>query len=804
MNQIKISTTPEAHLPARAGEPEMRMFKAADKRARPWMVVLLAVFALVGCAAQLAHREGLDLMQQGKPDEGVQRLAEAANKDPRNTEYRIDLLRAREKATAGLMQKGNEARFAGQLDAAEAAYKQALRVDPGDRARSALEAVIMDRRHALLLEDTKAHLEKGELDLAAAKLKPVFLENANNGAALQLQREIDERQAKELSAMPTLRSSLKKPVTLQFRDAALKLVFESLSKTSGINILLDKDVRAEVKTSIFVKDTSVETAIDLILLQNQLEKKVLSDNTIFVFSNLPIKNKEFLDLKVRSFHLVHADVKQMQTLIKTILKTKDLYINEKSNSLVMRDTPDAIRLAEKLIADQDIAEPEVMLEVEVLEVTRTRLMRLGIQYPDAISLTPLVIDPATGAAAANVTLGLLGQRTRNNLLVSPVPSVTLNAHLDDSDVQVLANPRIRARNREKAKIHIGSRVPVMTNSVTPVSTGAPVVTGTVQYLDVGLKLEVEPDIHLDGEVGIKVSMEVSSITNQVTNATSGSIAYEIGTRTAATVLRLKDGETQVLGGLINDEDRKSANKVPGFGDLPMLGRLFSSNTNNGLKREIVLSITPRLVGKTRLPSAQSMEFWTGTENVLRSAPLVLHKTGSMSMSSGTGAGTQAPRPAPGAPAVPPSVRPGAAPAAAPQPLSFSWQGPARAKVGEKFTLTLSAQSGEAVRNLGVIVGFDSTVLKAVEAVEGSFLKQGGGASNFTRDIDQSSGQIILDASSGGMQGAKGGGSVVSISFEVVAAAAESQISVATAAPAGLDGQPLAFTPPNPHGISLNP
>jgi general secretion pathway protein D len=727
-------------------------------------------------------------------------------------------LRARENAAAGVMQRANTARIAGQFDAAEAAYSEALRIDPASgRARTGLEAVAMDRRHAILLADAKARLKKGELELAAVSLKAVFLENANNGTALQLQREIDELEAKELAAVPGLRSTLKKPVTLQFRDANLKMVFESLSKTSGINILLDKDVRAEVKTSIFVKDTSVEDAIDLILMQNQLEKKVLSDNTIFVFANLPIKNKEFLDLKVRSFHLVHADVKQMQTLLKTILKTKDLYINEKSNSLIMRDTPDAIRLAEKLIADQDIAEPEVMLEVEVLEVTRTRLLQLGIQYPDSLTLTPLLIDPATGTTAANATLGLLGQRTRDNLLASPIPSVTLNAHLDDSDIQVLATPRIRARNREKAKIHIGDRVPVMTNSVTPVSTGTPVVTGSVQYLDVGLKLEVEPDVHSDGEVGIKVSMEVSSITNQVTNAVSGSVAYQIGTRTASTVLRLKDGETQVLAGLINDEDRKSANKVPGLGDLPVLGRLFSSNRNNGKKTEIVLSITPRLVGKTKLPNAQSLEFWTGTENVLRATPLTLRKTGSVTMSSGVGVGVgaaAAPRTAPGVPARPgtaPGVaaRPGTAPAAAQpaaavnQPMSFSWQGPAQAKVGDKFSLTLSAQSGDPVRNLGLIVSFDSSVLKAVEAVEGSFLKQGGSGGNFSRDIDQNGGQIMLDGASG-EQGAKGGGSVVSITFEVTAAAADTHISVATVAPAGLTGEPVTFTAPNPHSISLIP
>jgi general secretion pathway protein D len=778
------------------------MLKTKMLSAPHWLSALLLALMLAGCAAQLAHREGMELLQQGKLEQGVAKLEEANRMESDNAEYRSDLLRARERNASRLILSGNAARIAEQFDAAEAAYREALRIDPGNgRATLGLDAVLMDRRHGVIVTEAQELFKKGDAENAAARLKSVFLENANNGGALALQRQINEQRAKQYAVAPNLKASLKKPVTLQFRDANLKMVFESISRTSGINILLDKDMRAELKISIFVKDTSVEDAIDLILLQNQLEKKVLSDNTIFVYANLPLKNKDYQDLMVRSFHLVYADAKQMQTLIKTILKTKDLFINEKNNSLVMRDTPDAIRLAEKLVDDQDIADPEVIVEVEVMEVTRTRLSVLGIQYPDQMVLTPLITDSVTGASGAPATLGSLGGRNRNNLLVSPIPTLTLNAHLDDSDVQVLASPRIRARNHEKAKIHIGDRVPVMTNSVTPVSTGAPVVTGSVQYLEVGLKLDVEPDIHSDGEVGIKVAMEVSSIVNQVTNAVSGSIAYQIGTRTASTVLRLKDGETQVLAGLIDDEDRKSANKIPGLGDLPLLGRLFSSHRNDGKKSEIVLAITPRLVGKTKLPSSQLMEFWTGTENTLRSAPLALRQIGAVSMSSGLGSQL----PARTAPPLP--TRPGGAPGqpapAVAQLMSFSWQGPAQAKVGDKFTLMLNAQSAEAVRTLGVIVSFDPAVLKVVDAVEGSFLKAGNAGSNFTRDIDQG-GQITLDAASTGEQGVKGSGSLTAITFEVLAAAPQAQIAVATAAPSGVSGEALAFTPPAPHSMTLNP
>ncbi len=774
---------------------------------RSWLAAV-AVFALLaGCAGNAIHREGMVLLQQGSYEEAVAKLGEAARQAPNDMEIRKDYLRAREEAGNRYVAAGNAARAAEQLERAEEAYRQALRVDPGNgRARTGAEAVVMDRRHAGIVAQAQARLKSGDVEGASARLKEVFLENPNSGSALQLQRQINERKSKNLASMPALKKNFQRPVTLQFRDANLRMVLESISKTSGINILVDKDVRADLKATIFVAGTSVEDTVDLILMQNQLEKKVLSDNTIFIYPNTPAKNKDYQDLKVRSFHLVNADAKLMQAMVKTILKTRDLFINEKTNSLIMRDTPEAIRLAEKIIYDQDIAEPEVMLEVEVVEITRSLLSELGIRYPDQMTLTPLILDPVTGLAATNVTLGSLGQRTRDNLLVSPLPSVTLNAHLDDSDTNVLASPRIRARNREKAKIHIGDKVPVLTNSVTPVASGSPVVTGSVQYIEVGLKLEVEPDIHSDGEVGIKINMEVSNIVNQVTNPVSGTVAYQIGTRTAATVLRLKDGETQVLAGLIDDEDRRTANMIPGLGQMPVLGRLFSSHRNDKKKTEIVLSITPRLVGRTKLQDAHAMEFWTGTETSLRSAPLGLRQLGAVSVASSVAQVPVRTMPLPSAPrAGAPSAPVAAAPAPAlVQPMSFNWQGPAQAKVGDRFTLTLSTRAAEPVQNVELLLGFDSAALKALDVAEGTFLKQQNVPSNFSRDINQSSGQISLELAGSGDQGAKGAGSVAAITFEVLAASPRSEISVIRVAPSGASGETLSHAPPSAHSVTLNP
>jgi general secretion pathway protein D len=775
------------------------MNKHNMKTTRLWLAAALLV---AGCAGQTTHREGMSLLEQGDFEQALARLEEAVRQAPDDMEIRKDYRRAREEAGKRLIAAGNAARAAERLDLAEQAYARAMRLDPGNgRAQSGLEAVRMDQRHAAIVAEAQTLFQNGDLDSASARLKQVFLENPNHGRALQLQRQVNERIAKQQAPSPSLKANFQKPVTLQFRDANLRMVLESISRTTGINILIDKDVRPDLRATIFVKGTSVEDTIDLLLMQNQLEKKVLSDNTLFIYPNVPAKVKEYQDLKVRSFHLVNADVKQMQAMIRTILKTRDLFVHEKTNSLIMRDTPEVIRLAEKLIADQDIAEPEVMLEVEVLEIAHTRLSELGIRWPDQLTLTPQpTARPGDATPPTGFTLGALSRINRENVFITPIPSITLNAHLDDSDTNVLASPRIRARNREKARIHIGDRVPVLTNSVTPVASGSPVVTGSVQYIDVGLKLEVEPDIHTDGEVGIKINLEVSNIVNQVSNPVSGTVAYQIGTRTTATVLRLKDGETQVLAGLIDDQDRRTAAMVPGLGELPVLGRLFSTHGTNGKKSEIVLSITPRLVGKTNQQDAQSVEFWSGTEANMRSAPLSLRQTGAVSLSTGSAA--QQPARTTPLPATPPRAP---QPAPALQPNSFRWQGPAQAKVGDRFTVTLLADAREPVKKVGLQVSYDPAALKAVDAVEGTFLKQQNLPSSFTRDINESGGQITVELAGTGEQGARGSGSVASITFEVVApSSGPSEISVASIAPSGTGGETLSYVQPNPHRVTLNP
>lgn len=795
------------------------------------IILLAATVLMTGCASQAMHNKGLELVQEGKFEEGLGNLEAASKAEPHNLTYRADLLSSRAQITNRMLANAEDELALGHFDTAQSIYERILKIDRGNRnAKLALDTMAMSKRHEAIIEEAKKLFDQDEFDGARAVLKPVLLENSKNSLALALLRQIDEKQNKIQIAEPSLMTMFKKPVSLQFRDANVKMVFEALSRTTGINVLLDKDVRPDIKTSIFVKDVSIEDAINLILMQSQLEKKILSDNTVYIYPNTPAKAKEFQDLKVRSFHLVNADPKQMMTMLKTLLKTKDIYVHEKTNSIVMRDTPDAIHLAEKMIADQDIADPEVMLEVEVMEISRSRLSNIGALFPNQVSFTAL--GSSAGATAASLTLDSLRQINGSTIGVSPAPAVTLNAMLQDSDTNILSSPRLRVRNREKAKIMIGERVPMITNAITPVATGSPVITGTVTYQDVGLKLDVEPDIHLDNEVIIKIGLEVSSLGLPVTNG-SGSTVYRVGTRNTATSLRLHDGETQILAGLITDSDTSTTDKIPLLGQIPILGHLFSNDNGNKSKTEIILSITPHIVGNSKLATAGEMEYWSGTESELRSNQILLRPVGKVSLNSSgdSSLGMRAPSTTPTV-AVPPVASPSAAtpPVAVPvapakaipaigasasavlpataskngdtataQAMGLNWFGPNQAKVGDKITLALNTDSAQGLKTVGLEIGFDPDVLKVIDVNEGNALKGINTPSTMTKNINQSGGNISVEMSGSGTTGA---GNLMTITFEVTAAAQGTAVSVDSINATGTNGEGIPVAAPESHAITV--
>ena len=593
-----------------------------------FLIVALAIIAIMAIACTTSQRyiDGRGMLEAGDVEGGLAQIEEELKKDPGNAEIRNYYERHKAVAVQRYLAQGDNARAAGQPDQAAQSYELALRLDPENtRAKEGSANIRKDRESAAKIVDAQKALKDGDTLKAYAQAKEILADNPSQKEARSIVRKVDEKNAKEANAAPKLTAALNKPITMEFRDTPIRTVFELIAKRTGLNFVFDRDVPPDAKATVFVRDTSIDDVIRFVLVTNQLDRRVLNENTVLIYPNTPAKNRDYKDLTVRSFYLANADVKATANMVRQLVKTRDLFVDEKLNLLVIRDTPEAVRMAEKLIANQDLAEAEVMLEVQVLEVGYSKLQQLGIQWPSSVGVG--VVGGGTTAADGTSSAGTPGQLTGRQVthfnsglvrLTVTDPLVQLNAKQQNGRTNVLANPRIRVKSREKARIHIGDKVPVITT--TAGATGF--VSESVNYLDVGLKLEVEPQVFLEDDVGIKIGLEVSNIASQ-TRTNSGTTAYQVGTRNATTTLRLKDGETQVLAGLINDEDRRSASRVPGLADLPFAGRLFASNDDTVNKTEVVLLITPHVIRNVERPGARLEEFSSGTEAEVGGAPLSL-------------------------------------------------------------------------------------------------------------------------------------------------------------------------------------
>lgn len=586
------------------------------------LLLPLVLAVTLGACANPGLKEGRALIAAGQPEAGIKRLQNALADTPDDLELKATYHTQRERLASEWLTRAQGEFDAGRFDAAEVLLSRVLTVHPENPRALALRANLdQAREHASRVSAAAQDVAAGRLDPAAQAARLVLAQAPGHTGAESVLRQVQALRAAEELAPRALGEAAGKKITLEFRDAPLKQVFDMISRQSGLNFVFDKDVRLDTRATLFARNTPISEAVDMLLMTGQLAKKVVNANTLLIYPDQPQKQKAYQELTVKSFYLGNADAKATMAMLRTLVKSRDIYVDDRLNLLVMRDTPEAIRLAEKIIAVQDLAEPEVMLDVEVLEIKRGRLMDLGVQYPNQFSLlNTLTTNTAstTGGVIVNTTattlsplpLTLENLRGINRSQIA-INNPQVNLKKEDSDVNILANPRIRVKNREKAKIHIGDKVPVITSNTT--STG--VVSESVSYLDVGLKLDVEPSVLMREDVQIRVGLEVSNIVREI-RSNSGTLTYQIGTRNAGTTLRLKDGETQVLAGLISDEDRSAASRVPGLGDLPLIGRLFSSQRDERSKTEIVLLITPRVLRNTQAQQPALTEFRSGTDTAI--------------------------------------------------------------------------------------------------------------------------------------------------------------------------------------------
>jgi general secretion pathway protein D len=604
----------------------------------PWYAIGAMAF-LAGCAYFNSPeiKRGDQHLAAGNWEEASLAYKQALKEDPFNSTLLGKYTMARERAAASYEERGRAYLKERQSDLAMEQFKRALTIEPSnlDHQSGLLEALrLKDARGQHREADRLAQLgrteEAMEAYARAAELDPSFKDPLEKISKLTEEQQALNRDDRR-----------KQPVTLRFRNAGLKEVLEGIGKAGGINLIFDKDVRNDPVT-ISIQDTPFEEAFNLILNSNSLFAQIVSQDVMIVSPNTRQKQEQYQDLMIRTFYLSNAKAKDMLVLLKSMLDSKRMHANEQLNTIVIRDQPEKLEMVEKIILANDRLESEVLFDVEVLEVDRTVDQTYGLTYPKQIAaamVPPGAVGTIAGTVAQQFTLNQLTSLGGDSYLFKLPTNIQLDFFKQITDAKTLAAPKVRVVNNKKAEINIGNKQPILlsTTNVLPgqAATGAVPTTSTVtsiEFRDTGVKLTVEPSIHLGNELSLKMKIEVIRLGDLVTLQASPPITqFTFGNRSAETMLNIKDGETIVLGGLIQEEDRKTRTTIPWIGDLPIIGNLISSFKTQRVTTEVILTITPHIIQGVAPPGLSTQVFWSGTDSSYSTSPLFAPKGKKVSM-----------------------------------------------------------------------------------------------------------------------------------------------------------------------------
>lgn len=545
-------------------------------------IVVLAALLGLGCAAQRAYRAA-DKSARGKYwDEAVVYYAKALNFKPGSSRFRLALVRAKLRAGQQHFEKGKRLLNAGQLESAIAEIQQTVLLDPSN------QYAVNELQRAVALYEKRRDAPP-DLDTLKEKVR-----SEGNGA-------------------PKLHAGSNIPMVLKFKDEPIGKIYDALSKAAGINFLFDERVDLTKKVTIEVSNVTFEKALDILMLQNKHFYTVWDENTLILADDNRQKRQEYDDLVIQTFYLSNANVKNIQTLLRTLLDARQVVQNEDLNSITIRDTPARVAVAEQIIKMNDKAKAELIIDITLLELNRNILRTLGIDLTTK-SLGITFNGGENGLPLNN--LDLLKQS--GSWVVSPIPGILLNFLRTDADAQIIAKPQLRVSEGEKASVRIGDRIPIPTTTFNTGGTvgGSIIPVTSFTYQNVGINIDIEPRVHHNKEISLKLRIEVSSLSGSIQG--SGGISQPIiGTREIETTIRLRDGETNILAGLIREEERTSLSSIPGLGAIPGLRRLFGNSDFQVQQTDIIMTLTPHIVRIADIREEDLRALWIGTESNIR-------------------------------------------------------------------------------------------------------------------------------------------------------------------------------------------
>jgi general secretion pathway protein D len=595
-------------------------------RTRLQIGVVVLALAAAGCAAGKAFSQGEASMRAGNLDEAVAFYRRAVQASPDNTNYQIALQRAMQAASRAHLEKAHEFERQDQLEAALGEYRLASEYDPSNRLATSKVA---------------------ELDRTIRER----IEASRPVPAIQALRE----RARASSAEPILNPASREPLNLRFNNVSLLGVIGS---STGINISYDREVQDRA-TTVQLDGVTLEQALNQIMTMNQLSYKVLSDRSIFVFPDTPPKHAQYDEQVVRTFYLSHADATEVSQILSTIIRLPGIAVqpaiapNKTANTLTVRGTSSVVQILERIIAQNDKPRAEIVVDVEILEVDRTRTKSYGINLSEyAIGgLFSPVVSPSTtttptapttpGAPTTPTTPGGTTSTASNTSttpsgLVSPppfslnllsrgvstadfylaVPTAIVRFLESDTRTRIIAKPQLRGAEGAKLTLKLGQQIPIISTSYTPIATGGAGVNplSSYQYKDVGVNIDMTPTVTLEGDIRLDLTLDSSSRGADV--SIGGVNIPSFGQRTVTTRLRLRDGESNLLAGLFQEQEQTGVSGFPGAIHVPFLKQVFSGNTGQFDQTDIVMLLTPHIVRTHEITEADLRPIYIGSQQNL--------------------------------------------------------------------------------------------------------------------------------------------------------------------------------------------
>lgn len=558
------------------------------------ILVLLLTVSLAACSGHMTR--GDKFARKNEWGDALREYQTAHNDDPSNIEITSRLREAEIRAADSYYHKGMLELSKGNNDAALELFQQGLQAMPAnDKLAKAQQDVVNRKESSSLYKEALGLLDAGRRSEAKTKLVKALELYPDHKDALTKLAEVKQQEQVQDEQQLALSSS--RPISLNFKETDIRDAYEFLTKSFGVNVIFDDSVK-NTPVTLYASDVTFTQGLSLLLATSKTFYRKIGPNTILVAMDSKDKRAQYEDLIVKSYVLNTIRAKEMADIIKGVISVKKLVVNETLNSISIRDSEDIVKLVERMIYNNDRKQAEVILDVEILEINRNKAEKLGLDLGSYSASATIPPYPLTGSFQSAQDAGKL-----------TLPSLTLNFLKKDVDARILANPRIRVLNNKSAKIHIGDRVPLIATTITD-ATGQ--VRNTYDYKDIGIRLTAEPIVHLDTSVTVKLGLEVSSLGANI--GTVEQPAYSIGSRNAETTMLLRDGETAVLGGLIQDSERNTHLRLPGVGDIPAVGALFTSHNDTTDRTDVLLTLTPRVVRAWDLPPLAERQFYSGTEN----------------------------------------------------------------------------------------------------------------------------------------------------------------------------------------------